>query len=306
MNLFFEILATIIFPVFVLIGVGVLMDRLFFIDVQTLSKFNFYLFLPAVLFVALLNSDLNLTLFGTVAGFTVTQLMLLLGISWALFGSRPFRKYQRVLTLGGVYYNGGNYGLPLILLAFGPESLTVMAIVLMVQNLIGFTLGIWLIGSEKQTWKGVVRGFLAVPSVYAIVAALILNAANVLLPQPVQTPLQYLADALIPMALLMLGVQISRSRIADHIRAVVAVSVVRLILSPLLAMGLVAIWAALLSPQILAIAPILITIAGVPVAVTVYAFSIEYQQNPNLASQMILWTTLISAFTITLWLMIFN
>lgn len=282
------------------------MDRLFPIDVQTLSKFNFYLFLPAILFVALLKSELSPALFGTVAGFTITQLILLLGISWFLFNTKPFKNYRRVLTLGSVYYNGANYGLPLITLAYGEKSLSVMAIVLMVQNLTGFTLGIWLVGAEQQTWKGVVKGFLTVPSVYAILAALLLNVLNVQLPQPIEIPLHYLANALIPMALLMLGVQISRSRIVDHAKNVLAVSAVRLIISPLLAMALVAIWAALISPEILTIAPILITIAGVPVAVTVYAFSIEYHRNPNLASQLILWTTLISAFTITIWLMVFS
>jgi len=304
--LFLQILTTVIFPVFALIGIGVLMDRLFPIDVQTLSKFNFYLFLPAILFVALLKSELNPALFGTVAGFTLTQLVLLLGISGLLFNTKPFKPYRRLLTLGSVYYNGANYGLPLMTLAFGRESLSVMAIVLMVQNLTGFTLGIWLIGTEQQSWKGMVKGFLGVPSVYAIVAALVLNAFHVHLPTPIQTPVQYLADALIPMALLMLGVQISRSRVADHAKNILAVSFTRLILSPLLAMGLAAIWVVFISAQILPIVPILVTIAGAPVAVTVYAFSIEYQRNPNLASQMILWSTLGSAFTMTVWLMIFR
>ncbi|RME99546.1 MAG: AEC family transporter, partial [Chloroflexi bacterium] len=91
MALFLQILTTVIFPVFALIGIGVLMDRLFPIDVQTLSKFNFYLFLPAILFVALLKSELNPALFGTVAGFTLTQLVLLLGISGLLFNTKPFK-----------------------------------------------------------------------------------------------------------------------------------------------------------------------------------------------------------------------
>lgn len=306
MTLFLNILTTIILPVFILIGIGVLMDRLFPIDVQTLSKFNFYLFLPAILFVALLESELSFTLFGTVAGFTLTQLILLLAISWLLFNLKPFKEYRRVLVAGSVYSNSGNYGLPLITLAFGQESISVMAIVLVVINLTGFTLGIWLIGSQHQNWKDVVKSFLTIPTVYAILAALLLNAFNIQLPRSLQTPLQYLADALIPMALLMLGVQISRGRIVDHLQNVLAVSFVRLIFSPLLAMGLVAVWATFISPKILAFAPILVTIAGVPVAVTVYAFSVEYHRNPNLASQMILWTTLASAFTITFWLMIFN
>ena len=78
MTLFFEVFITIIFPVFVLIGFGVLMDRFFAIDVQTLSKFNFYLLLPALLFVAILKSDLDPAMFGTVVGFTMVHHVVML------------------------------------------------------------------------------------------------------------------------------------------------------------------------------------------------------------------------------------
>ena len=47
MDLFFHIILTSIIPILLLTLMGVLLDRWFQLDLRTLSKLNFYLFLPA-------------------------------------------------------------------------------------------------------------------------------------------------------------------------------------------------------------------------------------------------------------------
>ena len=64
-----HILANIILPIFVLIGVGVLIDRAFKPDLPTLSKLNFYVFVPALVFVRLIDSQLNAELIGLDLGY---------------------------------------------------------------------------------------------------------------------------------------------------------------------------------------------------------------------------------------------
>ena len=48
-----QILYSVILPVFIIIGVGWLLDRKFQLDLPTLSKLNFYVFVPALMFVML-------------------------------------------------------------------------------------------------------------------------------------------------------------------------------------------------------------------------------------------------------------
>jgi len=43
---------------------------------------------------------------------------------------------------------------------------------------------------------------------------------------------------------------------------------------------------------------LLIPSSGLPIAVNVYLLSVEYKNEPELASQMVFWTTLVSTFTI--------
>jgi predicted permease len=121
----------------------------------------------------------------------------------------------------------------------------------------------------------------------------------------VRIPVDILADGLIPVALLTLGVQLSQVRISSHLGALSALAIARLLLSPLLAAGLAAV-GQLLLPETLAVAPVLVVAAGLPVAVNVYILSAEYDREPELASQMVFWTTLVSALTVTAWLVLYR
>src|SRR5699024_11885956 len=59
MQLFLDILLNIIFPVFLLMGMGIILHRIFTFDLRTLSKITMYYLLPVVGFVNIYESDLN-------------------------------------------------------------------------------------------------------------------------------------------------------------------------------------------------------------------------------------------------------
>jgi predicted permease len=300
-----EVFVSIILPIFAVIGVGALMGRLFSLDAGTLSKLNFYVFVPAILLSKILDSDLDPARFGTAVVFVVIHLLLMLAVSLVLFSLGPLKVHRRTLTLGALFYNAGNYGLPLAQLAFGEEALGIMAFVVMVQNLASFTLGLWLVADGRQGWRGALKQSLKAPAIYATLIGLMLNTLGIVLPRPVRIPVDILADGLIPVALLTLGVQLSQVRISSHLGALSALAIARLLLSPLLAAGLAAV-GQLLLPETLAVAPVLVVAAGLPVAVNVYILSAEYDREPELASQMVFWTTLVSALTMTAWLVLYR
>jgi predicted permease len=300
-----EVFVSIILPIFAVIGVGALMGRLFSLDAGTLSKLNFYVFVPAILLSKILDSDLDPARFGTAVVFVVIHLLLMLAVSLVLFSLGPLKVHRRTLTLGALFYNAGNYGLPLAQLAFGEEALGIMAFVVMVQNLASFTLGLWLVADGRQGWRGALKQSLKAPAIYATLIGLMLNTLGIVLPRPVRIPVDILADGLIPVALLTLGVQLSQVRISSHLGALSALAIARLLLSPLLAAGLAAVGQVLL-PETLAVAPVLVVAAGLPVAVNVYILSAEYDREPELASQMVFWTTLVSALTVTAWLVLYR
>ena len=298
-----DIALNIILPIFVLIALGAALDRAFRLDLPTLSKLNFYAFVPALVFVKVLKADLDWSQMAGVVGFRLVHAGVLLAGAWLL--CRPARLGLRpqgaVVSMGAMFFNSGNYGIPFVALAFGERYVAVIAVVLMVQNFLTFTLGVWLMEKSAggRTAGRALRGMLRVPVIYAIGAALVVRATGAQVIPQVAVPLGYLADGLIPVALLTLGVQVARSRLGGHVRALSTVVVLRLAASPLLAASLVWLFG---FPR--DVSCVLIAAAGLPVAVNVYILAAEYRRDEQLASQAVFWTTLLSAITLTVLLAI--
>ncbi|MDH7569878.1 MAG: AEC family transporter [Armatimonadota bacterium] len=289
-----RILLSVILPVFLLIGVGVLLDRRFRLDLPTLSRLNFHAFVPAISFVKLFETDVSPAQLASLGVFTLAHVLALLGICRVLFLHRALRPHATALTLGALFYNAGNYGLPLTLLAFGDRGVGVLATILVVQNVLTFTVGVCLLEHRMRGAGSVARAMLRVPVVWAVAAALALRELHLSPPAQVLTPMRYLADGLVPVALLTLGAQLSRTRLSGHLSALAAGAVVRLVLSPLLAAAMVPLfrfqWP---------VSAVVVAAAGFPVAVNVYILTAEYGQDGGFASQTILVTTLASALTLS-------
>jgi predicted permease len=301
-----HILTNIILPVFLLIGVGVLIDRAFKPDLPTLSKLNFYVFVPALVFTRLVDSQLSGELIVMVTGFNIVHMIILLAISWWAFGLAPFRQDRPILTAAALFNNCGNYGLPFAQLAFGDFGVQVMALILVFQNVTSFTLGLWLMGDERAHWKTRLLEIFKVPALYAVAASLLVNLFQMRLPEPLHFPLVQIGNGLVPIALFTLGVQLSRSRWWGEMIPLSAANLVRLVISPLLAAGLAWVWRISVPNTNAEVFPVLVCAAALPVAVNVYILAMEYQRQPELASRIIFWSTLVSAVTLTAWLTLFS
>lgn len=300
--MFLDILLKITLPVFILIGIGVLADRSLQINLPTLIKLSFNVFLPALVFIKTLDAGLTPAMFSSVTIINLVHTALLLGAAWAVFSLPTFRSKRPVLTLAALLPNAGNYGIPLATLAFGAAGTNVMAIIVMLQIIITVTIGLLIIHSGKAHWKEVAASILKVPLLWSVVAALALIGLKIELPVSLRASLEYLSNGLVPIALVTLGIQLSRSRFGGKTGLLALVSGLRLVLSPALALGLVWGWEALLGVDLGVAGPVMIIGAGMPVAVNVFILAAEYGQDTEQASQAILWTTTLSALTLTLWL----
>jgi malate permease and related proteins len=302
-----DIFIQIILPIFILIGVGVGVDRLMKVDLPTLSKLLFYLFLPAIIFVNLVESELTPHNFTAVVGFSAVHFVLLLGLSLIVFNIPGLRQQRSLLLMGALFTNAGNYGLPLAHMAFGKSGVTSMALIQVTQSIAIFTLGLWLVDRHHRNWKDMLRGFLSVPLIYAIGGALLINSAGIQIPEVLWSPVRYLGGALVPVALMTLGVQLSRSRISvKFLLPITAASVMRLLISPLLAVGLASAWTLVWPGGLDGVYGVLIIAMALPIAVNVSILSIEYNREPEMVSQMVFLSTVLSALTMTVWLFFFG
>ena len=136
-----------------------------------------------------------------------------------------------------MFMNAANYGLPVALFAFGEAGLERAILFFAPQSLMAGTLAIYVASSGKLGVKQGLITVLRLPIFYAVVAALVLNPFKVSLPGLVEIPLDILADAAIPTMVIVLGIQLARASWKEDLVPAGAASVVRLLLSPLLALG---------------------------------------------------------------------
>lgn len=297
----FSVFFSVILPIFILIGVGALVDRMFHLDIPTLSKLNFYAFVPALTFIKILDADISLGKMLTIGLFSLAHMAILFLVSWFMMAGPGLRERRVVLSQCAIFFNSGNYGIPLVLLAFGNGSIGILAVIILIQNLVGFSFGIWLFEKAERSAGQVLLGLVKIPIMHSIVLGLLLRYLHMGIINQIRIPVTYLADGIIPLALIALGAQLSRTKISENVKPIVIIGGLRLFFSPLLAALLVLAFGFTGHT-----ASVLIVTAGLPVAVNVYLLAAEYRRDEGLASQTIFWTTLLSAFTITALLVIFR
>lgn len=293
----FDIFASVLLPILILIGLGALVQRSHPLHIPTLSKLQIYLFVPVFLFVRVFDSSLS---WGEIGGIAGAVLLAKACLAIPLFLTLR-RLRMRVETLGVVLlasaiFNAGNFGIPVAERAFGAAGGAVQALVVMVSNLTLWGIGYPLLSAS--TGQGVLASIIAyfrLPMVYLMVAALVGRALRLTLPAPVADALHLVADGLVPIALLTLGAQLAQQKSRPRWRIVLPVVALKLLVMPVITAGVV--FACGLWPWPGAM---LIVAAAGPTAVNTLLLAIEQNSDPELAADCVFWTTLLSAVTVTL------
>jgi len=293
----FQIFVDVCLPILILIGLGWGLDRLFDFDLKTLVKLNLYLFVPAFILVRLSTSDLAGVIGLKVVVFTLSVILSMGAISWIVCAIRRIPPEERyAMKLSTMIYNCGNWGIPLMTLAFSELGAVVQVFVLATMNLTGFSLGIFLANAGSSERKGWLIPILKQPSPYAILIALILRAIDNPLENVIflWTPLSYLADGLVAFALLTLGVQLAKTK-PPAPRGTLGITLfIRLIGGPLVATGLT--WLFGFQGEI---AAILIVGAAAPTAVNTALLAHEFKADHRFAAAAVLYSTLFAAVIVT-------
>lgn len=293
---FLTIARDIIFPIFLVMGLGFWIFKKFGLDLATLSKLNFYIFVPAFMFYSLLIfKPGNREMVDSVL-FNILMACLNFGVT---YGLARWLKFQDNLaasaTLGVMIFNSANYGIPVVQLAFQGEGVAIQVITITAMNILTYTLGILVAGGWSE-WKKGLQSILRMPIIYSLVAALILRSMDWDMPDAVMVPLKWISDGMLPAALLTLGAQLGKSGISfQHPREIWVTTATRLLLSPFLAFLLLHVMGVhgLL-------ARVLFVSSAFPTAVAVVLFGIEYDKEPTFAADVVSLTTLLSAVTVTL------
>lgn len=256
---------------------------------------TFYIFSPCLIFSLLTSSQLGGDDIAKMVGFTVI-LMTGLGLLAWLVG-RAFR-FDRLLLVAVVlttmFANSGNYGLSLTLFAFGEDALAHASLFFVTQAILVQTVGVVIVSLGSLSLKQAIISLFKVPGFYAVTLALIYNYMNWQLPLFADRTISLLGDAAIPVLMVLLGIQLGYSSINGNPRVLVTSNVLRLVVSPILAIGLSAVFGLTGVARQAGIIE-----AAMPTAVLTTVLATQYNVKPSFVSTVVFTTTLLSPFTVT-------
>ena len=239
-------------PIFILIGVGFILDRKFKLDLYTLSKLNFYILLPTFVFRAMYEAKFTSGTLEIV--FCALVVLILNSILSGVVGKIQGYDVAKIATLKNcvMFNNVGNMGIALAIFVFtnvpyvidgatpyADLGLVSVVSIMIIQTITSNTYGFYQAGAGRLSTKDALSVVFHMPMVYAIPLALLCQ----LLPFDLHglfffAPLKIFANAFVGVAMIALGVQINRTPLNFFKADVMLATSLRLVVRPLIAAGI--------------------------------------------------------------------
>lgn len=293
--IFFQIVA----PILVLLVVGALLQKKFQFNLKALSQLVTYCFMPAAVFVNIYETTIDMLVLAQVAIFIVLFIgsqMLISHYIAKLLGLN--RLESAVFKNSVVLINSGNYGIPVAQMVFAtqPIGVAIQVILVIFQNMTTYTYGLYNLISATKSGLEILKGFLKMPIVHALIIGVILNIADFEIPQTFRIPLDHVAEGFIAVALITLGAQLYQIEIRTIINKTIITSCfTRLILGPAIALLII---------YLLGIdgvvAKSLFIASAFPTSRNSSSLALEYDVESNTAAQTVLFSTIVSCITVTI------
>jgi len=235
---------------------------------------------------------------GLVVSAGLMTLATLISIAAAAIFIRKKGEYWRVERVATVLSNCGFMGIPLISALFGNEAVFYLTGCLMVFNIAAWTYGITVI-SGRSSFADLVKVLFS-PIILSIVAGLCIYLLRIPVPDLVRSGIEAVGDCTSPLAMLVAGSSIARTKLGKTLtRPSIWLTVfLRLLLCPII----FALICSFLSLPDLVFKTVLVA-AACPVAAITVTQAISENRTPGHASALFAISTLLSMVSIPVVLM---
>jgi len=264
-----------VFPLVAIVSVGFFYARARHTDMSIANRINIDVFCPALIFSVMSAKSFDLPTYSTLA---IGALIVVIGsglILWPI--CKLLKVHPKTFLPPMMFNNSGNLGIPLLVLAFGEQALPAAVVLFLVENLLHFTVGIYMLDHRTNPFN-----VLRMPMVIATIAGLVFSSLDWTLPQAVQVPVDMLGQIAIPLMLFALGVRMTSVDFSNW-----RLGLWGTLLAP--ASGLVI---ALMLQPILQLEPLqfgyLIMFGALPPAVLNYMMAERYNQEPHQVASIVL------------------
>ncbi|SNS86750.1 AEC family transporter [Tropicimonas sediminicola] len=269
-------------PIMVITAIGFLLGRSSIgFETRTLSTVVILVATPALIFNTLTSLDITPETIGTMSSAALLCIAIsgALGLLVLVMARSSVRSFLPPIMLP----NSGNMGLPLVLLAFGPEGLQLGVAYFFVVSVVQHSVGLSIYAGGLQ-----LATIARQPLLYSVAAVLLVTWTDMPVPNIVMVTTEMLSGMMIPAMLLLLGTSLATLKVTD-LRPALLIAVSRLGLGILSAVFVIA----FLDLDGLT-AGVVFLLATMPTAIVNYVYAERFQHNPRQVAGSVVTSTLVT------------
>jgi predicted permease len=290
-----------VLPIFLIILLGMFLERKKIIDDRFVSTSNYIVFhiaLPALIFSKIAATDFFSLFFWQEIGVMAASVLLLFGLSWIISGFISFSRESRASFVAcSIHGNVAILGLAVLGSVFGDAGMAKGAIILSfimpLYNVLTVTSLSILAGRDGALSPfTIVKRIARNPLILAALFALPFSLSSYSVPGTVLRTINVLSAMTLPVALIGIGASLSFATIRNSWKYALLSGGMKILLSPLLVLGL-----SLFFGFSRFSTGVMVLFAGAPTAVAAFIMSSSMGADGKLAASIITIDTLASLFT---------
>lgn len=289
-----------VLPLFLMMAVGFIIKTVGLFDDHTLKKMNkivFSVFLPILMFNNIYTSDIAASFNGKLLAFSIVSVLIIFFAAFFIVKRLVKDNPSRGVVLQSQFRsNFILFAVPVLTYIFGEgntgEADILIAIIVPFYNVLA-VINFELFRGGKLNIKKTLLGIIKNPIIIGSALGIIMQLSHVHFPYFIEKTVSDLSKAATPVALVILGGFFSFKDTRKWFKLTIASTLSKLILIPLIFVP-ISVW---LGFRDVALASLMI-MYGAPVAVSSFTMAMEMDGNSELANQIVVFTSLISVFTI--------
>ncbi len=289
-------IASVILPLLALVATGWLLGRWRRADPSGVVDVVLYLFMPLLMFTSLVRDPVTWGQAALHLGWYtcyVTLMWTLASISGRLLQwPRPQRAALGLILTG---INVGSYGVPVVLFVVGEQTLSGAMLLLVASNAAAGTLGVYLAAGGRLRPLQAAGSIFRLPLVYAVIGALAVQLMGVQIPSGLLNSAFRIGMVGPTLALVALGMQLSRVDWSAVGRQVGAVAISKLTVGSVLGV-LLAVAIGARGDQLAT----LVIMGCLPCTINSVLLSVRFESRPDFVGGACLLTTLLSPVALLL------
>lgn len=305
----FILAVNVVLPISLIMLLGAYLRKINMLDDITVTKMNkvvFRAFMGILMFINIYNirtQNIDISKNFKFLFIHVLLVIMVFLISWLFYFKKVSDRPEFAVMVQGVYRgNFALFGLPVAESIYGAEGVAkvsmLIGIIVPLYNIIAVILLEYYSGKEVN-WGKIIKSTLKNPLIIGCVSAALCIKMGINLPKPIYKTLSDLAKIATPLSFVILGASLKLGNMLKNLKKLVSVNLMKLIINPVITL-LCGHYLNFSGVEIVA----LLAMSGCPTAVSSFTMAKEMNVAGDLAGEIVVSTTILSIFTIFVWVIV--